>query len=417
MSKRLNWRRLFLLGGLALLLRIGYTIATGGDVAITGDAKSYDAFARLMISGWQWVTTPWAGREPLYPALMAFAYSLPGGDIPALQFVQGVLGALTAVIVYLTFRSATGEAVGLVAGILVAVNPHFVHISILPLRENLLVFLVACFLMAFFVATKNPRRLNLFVFSLVATLLVHTDARFLPLMIAIPLMIYCVNRSKSRALIQSLWIWLFLAALMTPYMIRGFVAFGKPVIIAERTLEYWVPRIEALLGGGSDTGQDTREDWLRDWEQEKRTKLNDLSAAEREFFLSGGRPALAPLRVHWFLFLEYWRFTRLEPDYRPYPDGRFTPPWSAQHNLSGMVVMIPFFFLLPFVWLRRRGVERSVALALTALLVAHMVLHVLVHARARYRLPIEVITSALSGIGIVILWSLVKERLTIKRKH
>jgi hypothetical protein len=403
-----HWHRALAVGLVALAVRLIYILVAGRHVAIEPgtDAVSYDTFARLMMSGWSWITTPLAVREPLYPAFMAVAYAMPGGDIGVLQVLQALIGAAGVVTVYLTLRVLIGESVAMLSAIFIALNPHFVYWTALPLRENLIIPLLIGFLMVFLLAMAKRRMLLLFLCALLFVLLVHTDVRFLILAAVFPLMIYVYHHDLKTTARQTLWIWLFTILLMIPYQVRAYVAMGKPVIVTERFLGKWLQRSAAVMsdGGGSEAGN-KRLTWLHEWEITKEQKLDQLPAYERHYYLSGGRPAIGRLQVHWILLVEYWRCARFKPMYRPYPDGRFEPPWSLKHNVVSSIVIVPFLLVLPVVFTRFSRAARRIAWPLLLFLLGSTLMHVFVHARERYRIPLEVITCIVLAMALVTLWN------------
>jgi hypothetical protein len=408
-----RWYRALILGGTALALRLLYIALGGGGVAVEQgkDFFRYDAFARLMISGWGWITTPWASREPLYPAFVALAYKLPGSEIGTLQLLQALLGAAAVSAAYLALRSLVKESIAVLASMFIAFNLHFIVWSAEPLRENLIIPLLVGFLMVFLIGMANRRILYMFFSAFLYALLVHTDVRFLVMVVVIPVMAFAYHKNPKAAVKQSLWMWLFFFILMIPYQVRGYVAMGKTVIVTQRFLGKWLDRAAkvSLWTGDGGTGN-KRTAWLNQWEAEKRSKLEQLSPAERQYFLAGGRPDIGTFGVHWTLFKEYWRFARLKPMYRPYPDGRFTRAWSLRHNASSSLVIVPFLVFLPFILLGSSKASRQVAYPLLIFLLAHSMMHVLVHARERYRIPMEVITCILLAMALVNLWSLLMRK-------
>lgn len=408
MAARSYPRRAVTVGLIALAARLLYVLAAGRNAGIVvgNDALSYDTFARLMMSGWSWVTTPLAIREPLYPAFMVFAYVVPGGEIGALQVLQALLGAAGVVAVYLTLRTLASEPVALLSAALIAFNPHFVAWTPEPLRENLLIPLLIGFLMTFLLAVTGRRVAWLFFSALLFVLVVHTDVRFLLLAAMFPFMAFAYHRDVKLAIRQTLWLGLFTALLMIPYQVRGYVALGKPVIVTERFLGKWLARSTAVMTDAEDDSKESkRQAWLHEWEAKKLASIDEISPEERAFFQSGVRPETARLRVHWILFVEYWRFARFQPMYRPYPDGRFEPPWSLRHNLASSAVVVPFLILLPVVFTRRFRKWRPIAGPMLLFLLGSTLLHVLVHARERYRIPLEVVMAIVVAMAIVTLWS------------
>jgi 4-amino-4-deoxy-L-arabinose transferase-like glycosyltransferase len=408
--KHFHWYKALALGIGALSLRLLYVAVAGRHAGIEAgkDAVSYDQFARLMMSGWDWITTPLAVREPLYPVFMALSYRLPGSEIGTLQLMQALAGALTVVIVYLTLRTMLEERIAIIAAALIALHPHFIVYTAEPLRENLIIPLLAAALMLFLLAMKNGGVWRLFLCALFFALLVHTDVRFLPLMAVIPAMAFTWHRRVGLAIRQTAWLWLVFAILMVPYQARCYVAMGKPVIVTERFLGKWLDRAASVMSSNKGTAGNRRLAWLQEWEAKKRQNLDNVSPEERAFFLSGGRPETDRLAVHWILFTEYWRFALFKNMYRPYPDGRFEKPWSLKHDVASGMIMIPFLILLPFVFLGSTAQSRRIVYPLMIYLASNSLMHVFVHARERYRTPMEIVIAVLVAVAVVNLWRLVR---------
>ena len=395
---------------LAVGLRLAYVAVAGGGVAISlqDDSFTYDAFARLMLAG-NWWTTPLAFREPLYPALMAFAYVLPGPEILTLQVVQALLGGATVWILLIGLRPLVRWPVALLTGLLVAANPHRISMCAKPLRETLIGFLLAAVLVLTLRAATRATTRGLALLALALALLIHTDVRFGPLSLMVPVMMLIVSGSPRATLKRSAIVFALLLVFMVPYQVRNQVAFGRPVLVTVRVLDEWLPMAGArLTGGGATRATPSREDWLRSWEAGKRAELGTVTAAEREFFLRGGRPAMKPLDIYWFQFREYWAFAVRHSEYRPYLDGRYAKPWSLSHVFASSFVIAPFFLLLPFAWVGLTRSERRVLLALLSFFAAHMAIHVVVWARDRYRYPVEVIVAFVTALGAVNLWGLLR---------
>jgi hypothetical protein len=360
-----------------------------------------------MLSGWGWVTAPLAVREPGYPAFMALAYALPGNDLVGLLVLQAIAGAAACAFAYSTLARVVREPVAALAAFLMAVSPHFLAHTVLPIREALVVALLTTFVAAFYRSLHEAGPRPAFASALWFVLLAHTDVRFLPLVVVLPAMAGLYRGFRPGVVRTLLWSGLFFVVLMVPYQVRGFVATGRPVIVTERFLGRWLERTTTLAAGAGAApaagATATREQWLREWEAAKRDSLAGLDAEERAYFLAGGRPSIRAGEVRWFLFREYWRFARFAPEYRPYPDGRFADPWSARHNLVGTLVVVPFLVLLPFALALGSAASRRLAGSLVLFFAAHATLHVLVHARDRYRIPMEVVAAILMALALVAL--------------
>jgi 4-amino-4-deoxy-L-arabinose transferase-like glycosyltransferase len=325
--------------------------------------------------------------------------------------VQVLLGTAAVVAVYLVLRSLVRESVAFLAALFIALNPHFIIYCAFPFRENLIIPLLVFFLMLLLPAIKK-HSIRLFLACAFAyALLIHTDVRFLPLGLTLPFMVLAYHRSLKRAVAQTAWIYLFLFLLMIPYTIRGYAAFGRLIVVTERFLETNLPMMKnRFVAEKKDATTNKRLEWLREWETEKEMEKDKMKPVEKRYYESGGRPAVDRFGLYWFLFREYWRFARFQPEYRPYLDGRFAGPWSLKHNLASSLVVLPFFLFFPFVWFGSIKEEKRIALVLFLYLLSHMALHVLIHARERYRFPAEVIMAILLAIGLANAWTLWRGR-------
>lgn len=397
------------LAGLAVALRLAYVAFAGRGVGISAhdDSITYDAFARLMLAG-NWWKTPLAFREPLYPALMAFAYALPGPEILALQVVQALLGGATVWILLAGLRPLVRWPVVTLTALLVAVNPHRISLSAMPLRETLVGFLLAAVLVLTLRAATAAARWGLALLALALALLIHTDVRFAPLSLMVPVMMLLVSGSLQATWRRSAVVFAVLLVLMVPYQVRNQIAFRRPVLVTERVLDEWLPVARARLTGGATRATPSRQEWLRTWEAGKRAELGAMTADERALFTSGGRPAMKPLDIYWFQFREYWAFAVWRGEYRPYLDGRYAKPWTLAHMLASSFVIVPFLVLLPFAWVGLTRSERRVLLALLCFLAAHAAIHVVVWVRDRYRYPVEVIIAFVTALGLVNLRGLLR---------
>src|ERR1041385_5639660 len=92
------------------------------NLPLMGDAASYDPWACDVAAG------NWLGHEvfyqaPLYPYFLGMLYWLVGHDIWIVRIVQIVLGATSCVLLAVAGRSFFSSPAGLLAGILLAINP------------------------------------------------------------------------------------------------------------------------------------------------------------------------------------------------------------------------------------------------------------------------------------------------------
>jgi tetratricopeptide (TPR) repeat protein len=112
-----------LLFTLAVVIRTLYLIQLRSSPAFAVpiiDSTTYDAQAVQIASGAPAPRLPFY-QPPLYPYFLAGIYALFGHSVSLARFAQGFLGSLNCVLVFLLGRRLFGRAVGLIAGIGMAV--------------------------------------------------------------------------------------------------------------------------------------------------------------------------------------------------------------------------------------------------------------------------------------------------------
>jgi hypothetical protein len=312
-------------------------------------------------------------------------------------------------------RGLESERVRLLAAAATVVNLHLMYYTALPLRENLVTFLLAATLVGFLRAFRDRSTRTLVAATGAFSLLVHTDARFLPLLVGLPIFGRLAGGTwpwRSTAIA-----WVITGLLLIPYTVRNVAATGRPVILTERALGKWAPR---ALGRSNDPSIDAsgsdRAQWLANWERDKRDGRDAMTEHERNAFDAGARPATGVGAVIGARWIEYWRIARVKPGYLSYPDGRFAPTWSRRHHGASAFTTAPILLLLPFFLMGASGNERRTLLALAAFVASHALLHALVHARERYRVPVEPWLAVLAASAAMGLVSAVRRRLRGRSK-
>ena len=126
---------------------------------LSGDAVSYDAWARRIAAG------DWLGRHegvfyqaPLYPYFLAAVYSLAGAaHVTVVYLVQIVLGTIACVLLLRAGRSFCSEAVGRFAGFALAIYPSAIFYDGQIQKASLDLFLMCLVLYALATARDNCR--------------------------------------------------------------------------------------------------------------------------------------------------------------------------------------------------------------------------------------------------------------------
>lgn len=124
----------------------------GFDAAPRGDEADYHALAVSLATERTFAVVdgvPTARRPPAYPAFLAGVYTATGATPAAGRVAQAMLGVVVVWLTAALGRRLFGDAVGLVAAALAALNPFLTFISGYLLTENLyLVFVLAALWLA-----------------------------------------------------------------------------------------------------------------------------------------------------------------------------------------------------------------------------------------------------------------------------
>jgi 4-amino-4-deoxy-L-arabinose transferase-like glycosyltransferase len=132
---------------LALAVRLLYVGLTGAaNFTVSDDGQAYHDIALNLLGRGEFITAidpphkldePYANRPPLTPLFLAGVYAVTGPSPAAAQVALAFVGALGCLLAAVLGRQLFGATVGLLAGLLAALNPFFVFLTSVPLTENL----------------------------------------------------------------------------------------------------------------------------------------------------------------------------------------------------------------------------------------------------------------------------------------
>jgi 4-amino-4-deoxy-L-arabinose transferase-like glycosyltransferase len=226
-----------IVAGLALALRVAYVLMLADSPPGLGDAAEIHGLANVIADGHGFVSPfsppgsapPTAHKPPLYPLALALV-TLAGGSSPvAHQLASAIIGTGTVIVVALIGRRLAGHRAGLVAAALAATYPAFVARDGSLHSETPYTLLVGAAVLAALWARERPTTARFCALGAIVglTALTRSEGLLLLLLLAVPLAASQRQHRTRSAVAASL----ACLAVLTPWLVRCWVAFDRPVVI------------------------------------------------------------------------------------------------------------------------------------------------------------------------------------------
>ena len=126
---------------------------------LQGDARAYDDWAQTIAAG-NWLGVEVFYQAPLYPYFLGVLYSIAGHDLLLVRLVQMALGATSCLLLARAGRQFFGAPQGLLAGMLLAINPAAIYYDGLVQKTSLDLFLLTLLLWALGHAANRSEKLR-----------------------------------------------------------------------------------------------------------------------------------------------------------------------------------------------------------------------------------------------------------------
>lgn len=105
------------------------------------DAKVLDKWGQEIAAG-NIIAKGLTEQDPIYGYFLGLIYSIFGHNLFIVVLIQGIMGSLSSVLIFLIGRSLVNSSVGLIAAILWIFHPPIIFFEGLLLKEGLAVFLI-----------------------------------------------------------------------------------------------------------------------------------------------------------------------------------------------------------------------------------------------------------------------------------
>lgn len=397
-----------------------------------GDSWGYSEFAVEINQGlnWFYMDTEFPGkhREPVYPFFVALIYLIFGiKNYLAVYIIQSALGTWMIWLIYkisdLAFNSRPVSFTALIWSGLYFV---FLHYSGQLLRETLIFFEVVLLFWIFLRLSKSGQFpfTGLLSLSLVYTLLIHTDGRYLFFAPFLLIIFICFGGRFLRALRKYMVFGGLVILFTIPWTIRNYFAYGEVIVISEMTLnltgDQLSTRGEHFVFKDIDSvyttpAFDCNENYPTEEERALvKTGFNPNNRSEEELDLI--RRDIYPVKSYLgrkLYFIEsLWSPFDFTFNYKPFPWANFEGPFSMKHNILSIIcygLLLPFYLYGIILMAGRKNRSWIILLLPVAL---QFVLHVLTFGIERYRHPVDAFIIIAGTFGLCNFISVLKNRMT-----
>lgn len=398
------------------------TGANNGQVidAVRGDDGYFELAENVLAgNGFSWSTAaPYAPNPLRTPGYIYFLAGLLGvtGSITATALIQLLLSSAIPIFgMYIAEHITLSRRIGMIAGIILALDPTLALLSFQFYTETLFLLLFLPWLLLTFRYIKQPsiRTLVISAILLGGAILTKASAQYIPLLF-IPFIMWKFGKQEWQRGVVHAGVYLFvIGAILAPWIMRNVNTFGEPGLSAQTPFVLYTNLAPAILSvaEGSDFTE-TVKTFLTpaEYKGDAITLANGDAYAARAFEIVRAHPHATAYIATKSLFT----FFTNDGFYGLLMRSGYAP-WDFLPLLIGArlvwVVITLTAFVGSIVYLLK---ERSALAILTILLVAYFALTSTIAAfgtNPRYRLPVDPIIIAFAAVGGIYLLNRTKKYL------
>lgn len=414
---------------IALAARVAWVLTLPNEL-IWIDEKQFAEIARHIAAGDGYVSSSYRAN-PVVPAYLATFFSLFGESVLYPRLGQAVIGALSCLLVRRLGRVIAGEAVGVIAALLMALYPGHIYLSGVFYVDCIAILLAAAWLLATYATMSAPRPLPAAATAgLLFGLLVLTRPTFLAIApVAASFFFLLPNARFASALRTAAAFTIVCAVTIAPWTLRNHQSYGRVVVVSSGFWDtLWKGNNELADGGPGDRFLGwTFKPWLDRLAKLPEPRRSEIASkyeqVDRRFrevrphvadAMLARDDVLKPI-VTDLIAEDPGRFLRLFARKIVTLFNAFTPTGDANiHSVSPLTIGVAVYFY-PLLALAIVGViltarEWRRYAPLVLLIVAWAGVHGILTSCTRFRLPIDPFLFLLAATAIVRLLSLRERR-------
>ena len=399
---------------LAFLLRYTHLVAIQQNSpffnVFPGDLGAYDKWAsRIVEQGW--LGNEVFYQDPLYPYFLAIIYKILGRDFFTVYAIQAVLGAATAVVVFLLGSRIFSKSAGIVSGVLYGCYAPAIFFDGLLLKVSLATFLLCLAVYFLIKGTLKESGSGLIFAGLLLGLASLARANFLLLMPVVVLLLL-LNRQPllNRRLVMALFFTVGTMLVLVPVAARNYVVSGDLVVTTSQAGQNFYIGHNPAANGTYVKLAFVRPDPLyeqQDFHKEAERRLGrELVPAEvSRYWLGQGldfikKEPVTFLQLTGKKILLFFNNYEIPDNHNFYFHKRYS---SVLDNLP-----LTFGLLSPFIVLGLLGMfheRRTEPFFLAVIQVVYIGSVILFYVFSRYRMPVLPLLCLSAGYGITLFYN------------
>jgi len=349
-----------------------------------------------------------SGITPFYPFLIFLSFKIFGIQYLPLIILNAVFSSFITVIIYYIGKYSFNKNVGILSALWTIFYVNSVRWVPTILKENLIQFLFALFILLLLLyLTENRSLIILTVISFIFTLLIHTDERYVVYYVVLTTVMFIVKGLNiKQKMLSFVYMNILILLLMLPWLIRNYEVYQRPVILSERTAN-----ITDKLFGYKNDNYFSQEIQISDATLDSIVKglpvydMTMYNLIQRGISYGSYPVRYSNVQKMYTDFKELWRpfrFSNMWVSEGFRPEGK----WSFSHNISIILtygLLLPFFLIGLYFCFKERNELLPI---LFGIVIIHTIIHTaFVLSQNRYRIPIDVIIIVVAFYGLTQLLS------------
>ena len=357
---------------------------------------------------------------PIFPLIVSFSLKLFGDNYYPIIILNAMLSAVVTVLIFVLGNEIFNKYVAFFGSIWSLFYIYYLRWIPFVLKEVWLqfLFLLIIILLIQEIKRKNVSWKMILLFSLIFSILIHSDERFFVYSVVFAFLFVLFNIKNFKCCIKKAFLFLsFVLLFMIPWLVRNNYVYDRPVFLTERTAIL----TDKILGYNNNknlTG-------IMDIDQSSVDSVyagQKISDADMNSYIDSYK--YMGIKPHKYTFWEKY-YTDFKEFFRPFrfndmfvSEGfRGEGKWSLSHNIIVILsygILLPFFVFGIIIVFKKKNIY---GILLLFIIFIHLSIHqFIILSQYRYRVPLDAFIILISFYGIYYIFKFDRIHKSIENK-